>query len=314
MVLFRTRLRESGVLTNRACPRGLDIAATQSDGEIQAKLSLLIGEITVKMQHSPDDRKQLRAHVHEQMTQLITDMDWIVQEAEAVASKRLLIIIEDLDKVDLQAATRIFHGHAASLNRPTATIIYTFPVALRYSAHYGIIRENFNNQVFTLHNIHSHQRNEDPDSQGIAALCDIVRKRLEEHLIDDGTLRGIAFYSGGIPASLVFLVRSAALYALSRDPQARSITREDAERAFKDLREHLLVPLNERDVEVLYQRHQDHRLTNDADDQQVLYKGALVEYRGKQSGAPWCDAHPLLWYRLRQAERDRDASPTEDPV
>jgi hypothetical protein len=55
-------------------------------------------------------------------------------------------------------------------------------------------------------------------------------------------------------------------------------------------------------------------LINDEDNQQVLYKGALVEYRGKQSGVPWCDAHPLLWHRLRQIERDRDTIPTEEPA
>jgi hypothetical protein len=51
----------------------------------------------------------------------------------------------------------------------------------------------------------------------------------------------------------------------------------------------------------LQQRRADHRLTSDDENQILLYKGALVEYRNHKDGQPWCDAHPILWDVLKKS-------------
>ena len=41
--------------------------------------------------------------------------------------------------------------------------------------------------------------------------------------------------------------------------------------------------------------HTERRLTNEQEIQQLLYKGALIEYSNDRQ---WCDVHPLLWSLL----------------
>jgi hypothetical protein len=122
---------------------------------------------------------------------------------------------------------------------------------------------------------------------------------MEEALIQPEALRRLIPASGGIPTALTFLIENAALAALTRDEQAGRITLEDANSAIIRLREHLIPPLTAEDWQVLRERHQDHRLTSDDDNQDLLNKGALIEYPGA-SGQPWCDAHPALWDLLQE--------------
>ncbi|MFZ1267595.1 MAG: hypothetical protein WAU95_14115, partial [Anaerolineae bacterium] len=56
-----------------------------------------------------------------------------------------------------------------------------------------------------------------------------------------------------------------------------------------------------RDLTVLRARHGDRRLTNDTDEQRLIYNGSLIEY---DNDVQWCDAHPALWSLLEQADDD----------
>jgi len=47
--------------------------------------------------------------------------------------------------------------------------------------------------------------------------------------------------------------------------------------------------------QLLRQRHTDRMLSNEPAIQQLLYKGALIEY---SNDVQWCDVHPALWGML----------------
>ncbi len=180
-------------------------------------------------------------------------------------------------------------------------MIYTLPLALRYSDHFNSIQMSFHDAEF-LPNLCARHADGREDADGLAALRRLVTARMAEELIDDDALDMLLLANGGIPVSLVVLMRRSTLYALERG--AERIAIDDAKKAVRDLRRDVLAPLKRGDYGVLRARHRDRRLTNDPEEQRLLYNGSLIEYSNE---VPWCDAHPVLWGLLEEERDDGDA-------
>lgn len=285
---------------------GLEFRAPAAEAEIGVQLNMLLGQVEVGARQSSITREALKYQINQQMPELIRRLNWVIAQSEAAGGRKLLIVVEGLDKVDLETAVDIFRDHAPTITAPKADMIYTFPIALRHSDHYNTIRLSFPEVCF-LPNVWTRYAHGTPDARGHATLRALALARMEPQLIDPAALHLLVQANGGIPVWLVFLMRTAALYALERDEHADQISLADAQHAIRELRREVMVPLTSRDLEVLRARHRDRRLTNDADEQRLLYNGSLIDYT---NGEPWCDAHPVLWRLLEQDHGGPGAAPT----
>lgn len=274
---------------------GLEIGKDGGEIETYASLSTLLGEIEIGATQSAFTREQINLQIDRQMPELVRQLNWVIDEANRnLAPRRLLLIVEGLDKVDLSAARNVFRDHAPTITALNASMIYTFPLALRYSEDYLTVRRLFDRDHF-LHNLALRHANGGEDEAGIQTLRQIVLRRLDDKLITPEALDQIVRTSGGIPIDLVKLVSGAALYALERSESATSIELGDAQNAIKDLRRELAANLSMTEWQLLGQRHTDRMLSNEPAIQQLLYKGALIEY---SNDVQWCDVHPALWGML----------------
>ncbi len=212
--------------------------------------------------------------------------------------------MEGLDKIDLAAAESIFRDHAATIVAPDATMIFTFPNALRFSDHFDTIRRNFA-RTDVLPNFAVRRQDGTANDAVVDDLRGLVWARLEERLADREALDLMLFASGGQLSSLVFLVQNAAVEAVARRRPPQTIAAEDAQEAIRLLRSMLAPQLRQTDYGLLRDRHRRrHPLTADADEGRLLYNGTLLEYG---DGQPWGDAHPVLWELLeREADDDSD--------
>lgn len=278
-----------------------------AEAELSVQISTLLGQVEVGAKQSSFTRERINEQINRQMPELIAYLNWVIAEAERNSGKRLLVIVEGLDKVDRASALSIFRDHASTITAAQVAMIYTFPIALRHADDYNAIRLSFP-QVYVLPNLAAHHRDGAPDQDGVKQLRQLALKRMEERLIEPEALDLIVHSNGGIPSWLVFLMRSAALYALARDSKAEVITVADAKNAIKELRQEGMAPLSRQDLQTLRVRHRDRSLSNDPEDQRLLYNGSLVEYTNDQA---WCDAHPVLWSVLEQ--EDGDDSTATDP-
>lgn len=287
---------------------GMELHSGAGEQLITAELTMLLGQVQVSAQQSSETREQLRHQINQQMPALLRHLNWVIEQAQAAGEKRLLLIMEGLDKIDRGAAERIFRDHAPTLVQPRLHTIFTFPLALRYTDDYNEIRLRIP-KVEALHNIAPHNKDGTENREGMDTLRRLVLARMKDRLIDSDALDLLVWANGGTPLWLVFLVQTAALYALERNSDENSgenssenrITLEDAKQAVRELRRELSAPLTRLDIEVLRARHRDRRLTNDAEEQRLLYNGCLIEYTGDEDER-WCDAHPALWTLLEQAE------------
>ena len=74
---------------------------------------------------------EMRVYVERRLSELLDRMNEVLDDITRNARRRILIIVEDIDKLDLATARELFQDHAISLTTPRAHIIYTFPIALR---------------------------------------------------------------------------------------------------------------------------------------------------------------------------------------
>lgn len=130
---------------------GVNLGQNNLELSLGLQIETLLGELEVGIQQSPKTREEMKADVNSRTQEFIEILNYIVEVAEAKTKKKLLIIIEDLDKVDQAAATVIFRDYTSLLRAPNAYMIYTFPIALRYSSDYGAITTQFT-KYFVLPN------------------------------------------------------------------------------------------------------------------------------------------------------------------
>lgn len=270
---------------------GLEIR-TPTDITTYAELKTLLGELQLGVKQSSLTRAQILDRINQQMPELLRRINLVIEEAQRnLSPRRLLIVVEGLDKVDLETARNIFRDHAPTLREINATVIYTFPLALRHSDDYYQVRNFFNHNVHVLHNFAPRHRDGSPNTEDLALLKELVLRRIEPQLIASDALDYLVDICGGIPSHLIMLVQGAVLYARQRAPTAEVITLPDAKAAARDVRNELIIGLSKQDWDLLWARHQDKDPLNDVAMQRLFYKGALIEYT---NDLPWCDVHPLL--------------------
>ncbi|MCX7853940.1 MAG: hypothetical protein N2383_14330 [Caldilineales bacterium] len=271
-----------------------------------ATLSTLLGEIEIGVSQSAFTREQMNELVDRQMPDLVRWLNWVIAEAERhLNPKSLLLVVEGLDKVDLEAARHLFRDRAATITALNVSTIYTFPLSLRYSPDYQAVQRHFDQHVL-LPNLRLRHADGSDDREGQEALRRLVLNRLNEDLIHPEALALLIMASGGIAVDLVKLVNQAALFALERSDTAQRIEVGDAQNAIKELRRELAANLSLAEWRLLKARHGDRRLTNEPAIETLLYKGALIEYSNDPS---WCDVHPMLWGLLERYGEDENGEP-----
>jgi hypothetical protein len=286
----------------RTVVTGSPIRSSSEEIATYATLGTLLGEIEVGARQSSQTRDQIRDQINRQMPQLLDHFNWVLREVHATLTpKRLLVLVEGLDKIDLQAARDIFRDHAPTITAPQCAMIYTFPLALRHSDDYDTVSRAFDDARY-LTNWTTRRVDGAAEELGVATLRNLVLARLKSTLIEEAALDLAIGSCGGIPVQLVRLVRSAAVLALVRSAKAKEITLPDMQEAVKDLRRELSAPLSSSDWRKLHVCHTTRQLNNDPDMQRLLYNGALIDY---SNGDPWCDVHPALWALLERYNREQ---------
>lgn len=269
---------------------GTGISTAETELSLGAELAGSLAKVEVGVKQSTQTRDALKTQVNREMPELLSYLNRVIEEAEAESGKKLLLVVEGLDKVDLGAARDIFRDHAPTATAPKAHMIFTFPLALRHSEEFYSVRAYFSNTQFLPNFAINKPRGAGPDPAGREKLKRLVLARAEERLFEPEALAELIFLSGGLPVNLVELVQSAALSALSR--QGERIEMPDIQRAAREARHNFFAPLTREEREVLRSRHADCEFSNDPVEQRLIFMGSLVEYPNE---VQWCDAHPLLW-------------------
>lgn len=262
--------------------------APPAGAETSAKVNFLAGELQHKFASEATTRDAVRKRIEPRLAELHEQIDLVAGLVRTHDKRSVLFVVENTDKLDLSRARDIFVGHTYALTAFRASVIYTFPIGLRYSApDFNLIRDHFT-ETYLLPNVRVATRDGSPDAAGLICLRKVIGQRMRDDLIEVEARERAIRASGGLMRTLILLVRRAAINALAAGQE--TISRANVEAAIDEERASFVAGLTRADYPALRDRHRDKQVSGDEDVLRLLQARALLGYA---NGEPWCDVHPI---------------------
>jgi hypothetical protein len=263
------------------------VLAGRSSYEVGANIDAFFVNAALKMKLEPATRVQLRQVFEKDITGLIAVINNI-SAAIYIREKRIpLILIDDLDKPDLDKARAIFHDRREIMMQPNCAIVYTVSSALFYSKEFDAIRD----QAIFLPNINLHPPLE-PErhlKEGYDTMRQFAYLRMDPRLIESQALEDAITFSGGVFREMARIMRTA--IGRARRRKAARVESIDVEWAATEIRNEYRRILDKNDLQFLRKIHEHNRLEYNDRLRPLLQLLAILEYR---NGENWCDIHPVL--------------------
>lgn len=256
--------------------------------DVNAKLNAYVVSLSSKLKAEDVTRRTVRETITRRISDLLDSIRLLTKEIERVIGKRLLVVIDDIDKVDLATAKSMFHEHASTLSEPPLSIIYTYPMPLRHDNSFQQVKNSFPNEEF-LPNIKTQNRDGEPFEPGLQTTEKIVTKRLEDDLIEEDALDEMAKLSSGVPRQLVMLARRACLESLKNGRDI--IDTEAVQAAANKQRNEYEVLLDRSQRELLKEVRENKDINNDDAHRELLHNLSVLKY---ENDDVWYDVHPIV--------------------
>ncbi len=218
--------------------------------------------------------------------------------------RRLLIIVEDLDKLSIADARSVFIENSNLLTGIKANIIYTIPIFTFYSPDANAMKAAFDHDL-SLPMI----KVLNPDStraNGFEIVKDIVHRRVAKTAIKTDALNFLIEKTGGVLRHVFQVLQTAASMTTLREPPiCKHHIEYGLDRLKAEIGIQIALPPNLKlegveKVEQLYDKLVDYAklrakrkacpTTSDPAVQVLLQSCAFVEYNGKR----WLGVHPLV--------------------
>jgi len=263
------------------------LAGRVSNIEVGASIDAFFASAGLKMKLEPATRIELRQIVETDITGLIAIINHIAAAIYSTERRIPLILIDDMDKPELEKARAIFHDRREIMMQPNCAIVYTVSSALFYSKDFDAIRD----QALFLPNINLHSQS-DPGThitEGYKTLTQFMSVRMAPVLIDNAASDLAITYSGGVFRELARITRTA--IGCARRRHTTKIEISDVEWAAVEIRNEYRRILDKDDLKFLRKIRDNNRLEYNDRLRPLLQLLALLEYRDEEN---WCDVHPVL--------------------
>ncbi|MBW4522218.1 MAG: KAP family NTPase [Scytolyngbya sp. HA4215-MV1] len=250
-----------------------------------------------------------KVDIRPNLENVIASVNDIIKAAENNLGRKLLMIVDGLDRHDQETALRMFSDEL--LTKLDCHIVYTIPISLRYSTNFSQPKERFT--CLDLVNIPVFRCNpngcptSEADDNGRSLLTEVIQKRLQrlddryKDLFQPDALGLLCEKSGGVMRDLIRLCYEACILAKQNKltivdlPTSEAAIRKERGSRFN---------LHEYHFPRLAAIRQTGRLTSGVKsltdreemeicDEMLLNKLALG-YRDASTGKPWFDVNPLI--------------------
>lgn len=189
-------------------------AEIETSGEATVKGGIpvileFLAKVRSKLKINSVIRQEISIEFARRTSDLVAQINQLQAYIENATGQEILVIIDDLDKLDLSVTETIFSKNIQSLLDPNCRIIYTVPIAtLREVA----IKTNITNYVNKIHTMRVakffskaivRELDRTPDESCIRVFADILARRLPQDLIEPDVKRQIILLSGGVLRELI---------------------------------------------------------------------------------------------------------------
>jgi len=256
-------------------------------------------------------RDEIRQEFIRKTSELVEQINIIASTIRAACKKETIVIIDDLDKLDLEVVRNIFQDHIKALFLPNFRIIFTLPIsALREVSLTATIQTETNNQIVLMpvYKLFPKWRRRESDAtakaETVNRLKTILSKRIDRDLIEADTEQKIILYSGGVLRELIRISNECCricLRLLRRYPDRDDIKINDEvlQEAVNKLRLDFETRLGKADYEILTTTYK-RLMPEDPKEPKVLdllHGLYILEYRNDDL---WYDVHPIVTESLQR--------------
>jgi len=276
------------------------------DGSVAVEYNLLFVKLRQELRLSEERRKFFRNMGETEQTLLRDLVDLLVDTLEDKLAKaeepaRLLLVIDDLDKVrDPELQKEVFDTNLGFLLAPKVTMLLTLPSSVLFRGTDARISQRITHlrPVGVLEQSQAAVPEDARLEDGIDLLCKILEARTGPEVFSDDAVRLAALYSGGVPRDFIHLLRQAVYLALTYE--ADKVDIQIMEDALRDARVHMSYGIYPPDFKALLQVHQSKKLPS-GEQGPYLDRSWVLEYNGSDL---WFDVNPLLWSLLSEPPND----------
>jgi len=177
----------------------------------------LFKTIAFKFKVENESRAEMRSGLHGQIKELLDNIDKICKEIEKQKEKTILIIIDDLDKLETNFAEKIFFENQLLLTLPKVKVIYTFPLDTYYCDDYIRISDRYDDQFIPLVNLKNKEGQE--ITANIDSLWKLINCRIESNLVKPEAGNYLIENSGGLLRDLVKFMQDACKLAIVEEKE-----------------------------------------------------------------------------------------------
>ena len=267
--------------------------------------------ITGKLRTEASIRNELKREFERNISDLVAKLNEIAAAIQGASKKEILVIIDDLDKLDLAVVRSIFQEHIKALFLPGFSIVYTIPISsLRDISLSATLRTEADDQIVImpvsklLSKGERRKTNPGYQDNAIETLCKILHKRIPKEILEPDVARQMTLHSGGVLRELMRISNRCCricLREIRRSPGQTSFKVNSVvlEEAIKDLRLDFETTLGKTDYKILKETYEKF-LPEDPKQQaflDLLHGLDVLEYRNNEV---WYDLHPIVMDLLQR--------------
>jgi energy-coupling factor transporter ATP-binding protein EcfA2 len=282
---------------------------TPISGEVSVGFDFKL--ISGKLKTESVIRDEIKQEFERNVSDLVAKLNEIAATIQVASQKDVLVIIDDLDKLDLAVVRTIFSDHIKTLFLPGFSIIYTIPVAaLRENPLSAMFTTEADDQIVVMPVsklvAKSERRKADPVYQeaAIETLCEVLHRRIPSEILAPEIAKQMVLESGGVLRELVRICNRCCricLREIRRQPERTDFKIDAAvlTEAIKGLRLDFETTLGKADYTILQTTYQNFLPEDPKADPflDLLHGLQVLEYRNDEV---WYDVHPIVTDLLRR--------------
>ncbi|OZH52974.1 KAP family P-loop domain-containing protein [Hydrocoleum sp. CS-953] len=275
-------------------------------------VALGIGKITAKAKSSPQLRSKLRDYLGPRTNGIIETINQELLEPAHEKLKQhgkngLVVIVDNLDKVDSSPKPwgrpqpeYLFVDRGEQLTGLHCHVIYTLPLALRFSNDYGTLIQRFKNPAKVLPMVSIQLQDGNNCGEGMALLRQLVLarafpnlepeqrlKKITEIFDSAETLDHLCQMSGGHVRNVLRLLNEAI-----KKEKKLPISRDSLDKVVQNFRNERILAVEDEEWELLRQVAKTQKVTGDDGYQRLIRSMFVYEYQDDEGS--WFDINPIL--------------------
>lgn len=277
-------------------------------GETETKSELGMGTdflkvLTAKLQQERTFREEIERTYDRKISDLVQKLDRLAAAIQTHTRKPVLVVIDDLDKLDLSVIEPIYRQNVKALFSPAFKMVLTIPVsAIQEPAVMGALTSEgvVRPQLFPVTKFYPRADCHNPDAvpieKHIKLFEEVLSKRFAPGLLQPKTARKLILLSGGVMRELVRLGRECCtecMVQLEIDPDRDEIQIDDdiLAAAVRNLRNDFARQLQPSFYAMLAEVYQTLKPSEGEEFVKLLHGLMVLEY---ENDALWYDVHPLV--------------------